>query len=108
MIDYLDEHLFYSDQFFGFHKQVSKILYCDRIDLTEGIDVTKNNSKECTICHYWYFKQGFKFQKQFCTGCCDSLILSLDISNIAIITVKYIVYRCIISDFSKSDTIHLF
>ena len=28
----------------------------DRIDISEGIDVTKTNfSKECDICHYWYF-----------------------------------------------------
>ena len=28
-----------------------------RIDISEGIDVNKTNlSKECDICHYWYFK----------------------------------------------------
>ena len=28
----------------------------DRIDISEGIDVNKTNvSKECAICHYWYF-----------------------------------------------------
>ena len=28
-----------------------------RIDISEGIDVNKTNlSKECNICHYWYFK----------------------------------------------------
>ena len=27
-----------------------------RIDISEGIDVNKTNlSKECDICHYWYF-----------------------------------------------------
>ena len=29
------------------------MLYCDRIDITEGIDLAKSNSsKECMICHY--------------------------------------------------------
>ena len=28
-----------------------------RIDISEGIDVNKTSaSKECVICHYWYFK----------------------------------------------------
>ena len=28
-----------------------------RIDISEGIDVNKTNlSKECDICHNWYFK----------------------------------------------------
>ena len=32
------------------------MLYYDRIDVSEGIDVNKTNeSKECDICHYWYF-----------------------------------------------------
>ena len=31
------------------------MLYYDRIDLSEGVDVGKaksNNSKECIVCHY--------------------------------------------------------
>ena len=33
-----------------------KMLYYDRIDVFEGIDVNKTSkSKECDICHYWYF-----------------------------------------------------
>ena len=29
----------------------------DRIDISEGIDVNKRNaSKECHICHQWYFE----------------------------------------------------
>ena len=32
------------------------MLYCDRIDVSEGIDVNKTRaSKECNICHCWYF-----------------------------------------------------
>ena len=33
------------------------MLEYERIDISEGIDVNKTNlSKECDICHYWYFK----------------------------------------------------
>ena len=32
------------------------MLYYDRIDVSEGIDVNKTSkSKECDICHYCYF-----------------------------------------------------
>ena len=32
------------------------MLYFDRIGAPEGIDVNKTKaSKECDICHYWYF-----------------------------------------------------
>ena len=35
----------------------------DRIHISEWDDVNKTNlSKECDICHYWYFKDiGFKY-----------------------------------------------
>ena len=33
-----------------------KMLYYDRIGVSEGIDVSKTcKLKECIICHYWYF-----------------------------------------------------
>ena len=33
------------------------MLHYERIDISEGVDVNKTNlSKECDICHYWYFK----------------------------------------------------
>ena len=41
-----------------------KILYYDRIDVSEGINVNKTSkSKERDICHYCCFlNRGFKFQ----------------------------------------------
>ena len=49
------------------------MLEYDRIDISEGIDVNKTNaSKECDICHYWYFKDiGFKSEPYLCNGCHD-------------------------------------
>ena len=44
------------------------MLYYDRIDFSEGIDVNKTGeSKEHDICHYWYFlDKWFKFQPDVC------------------------------------------
>ena len=34
-----------------------------RIDKSEGIDLNKNKGyKECMICHYFYFSNGFEYQ----------------------------------------------
>ena len=39
------------------------MLYFDRIDVSEGIDVNKTStSQQCDIRHCWYFlNKGFKF-----------------------------------------------
>ena len=49
------------------------MLEYERIDISEGIDINKTNlSKECDICHYWYFKNiGFKYEPYLCNGCHD-------------------------------------
>ena len=67
------------------------MFYSDRINTSKEIDLTKINiGKECMDCHYWYFDHGFKFLFFFffCNGCHVSTMLDLNISNIAIITVK--------------------
>ena len=47
------------------------MLEYERIDISEGVDVNKTNlSKECDICHYWYFKNiAFKYEPYLCNGC---------------------------------------
>ena len=49
------------------------MLEYDRVDISEGIDINQINlSKECDICHYWYFKDiGFKYESYLCNGCHD-------------------------------------
>ena len=46
------------------------MLEYDRIDISEGIDVNKtSSSKECDICHYWYFKNiCFKYEPYLRNG----------------------------------------
>ena len=49
------------------------MLEYDRIDISEGIDINKTNaSKECDICHYWYFlDKSFEYELYLCNGCHD-------------------------------------
>ena len=85
------------------------MLYFDRIDVSEGIDVNKTKpSKECDICHYWYFFNfTFKFQPNVCNRCHDLLMMSMNLSDIAILNIKGSYYRCIISLISKNEAINL-
>ena len=70
------------------------MLHYDRINISKGDDLAKSNtSKKCMICHYWLFNHGFKFQDSLSNGCHDLTVLCLNISDIAIITVKNVDYR---------------
>ena len=84
------------------------MIHCDRIDVSEGIDVNKTSeSKECDICHYWYFlNKGFKFQPNDCNRCHDLLMMSINFSDIAILNIKSAAYYCIISGISKCEAIN--
>ena len=88
--------------------QIIKTSY-DRIDVSEGIDVYKTSaSKECNIFHYWYFLDySFKFQPNVCNRCHDLLMMSMNLSNTAILNIKGSNYRCIISLISKKEAINL-
>ena len=86
-----------------------KILYFDSIDISERIDVNKTTaSKECDICHYWYFLSiSFKFQANVYNRCHVLLMMSINLSDIAILNIKGSDYRCIISLISKNEAINL-
>ena len=73
------------------------MLQYKRIDISKGIDVNKTNlSKECDICHYWYFKDiGFKYEPYLYNGCHDLMQKAMSFNNIAILYVKGSVYRII-------------
>ena len=85
------------------------MLYYDRIDVSEGINVNKTSeSNECNIFHYWYFLyKGFKFQPGFCYGCHDVLMMTITLSDIAILNIHVVDYRCIISRYGKNEAINL-
>ena len=42
-----------------------------RIDISEATDVNETNaSKDCDICHYWYFKDiGFMYEPYLFNSC---------------------------------------
>ena len=65
------------------------MLYFDRIDVSEGNDVNKTSaSKVCDICRYWYFlNYSFKFQPNMCNRCHDLLMISMNLSDIAILNI---------------------
>ena len=66
------------------------MLQYDRIDVSEGIDINKTSkSKECMLCHYWYFKDiGYKFQPYLCNGCHAVSMAAYELKNIAILNAK--------------------
>ena len=84
------------------------MLQYEKIDVSEGIDVNKTSaSKECLLCHYWYFKDaGFKFEPHVCNKCHDVLMTAYELKNIAILNVKGVHFRCILWDVSRDDTVN--
>ena len=59
------------------------MLYFDRVDISEGIDVNKTNvSKECIAWRYQYiFDKCFKFQQHVYNGFHDVLMMSKKIRS---------------------------
>ena len=50
------------------------MLEYDRTDISEEIDINKSSdkSKECNICHYWYFlDKNFNYEPHLCANLCD-------------------------------------
>ena len=68
----------------------------DRINILEIIAINKANaSKECDICHYWYFlDKTFKYEPNLC-------------KNVAIVSVKGSNYGINFWYFSKNDAINI-
>ena len=59
------------------------------------------------MCHYRYFlDKGFKFQQNACNGYHD-LLMSMNLSDIAILYIKGADYCCIISGINKSEATNL-
>ena len=65
------------------------------IDITEGINVNKTNaSKECDICHYWYFENtSFKYEPYLCNCYHDLMQKAMNFSDLTILCVKGSDYR---------------
>ena len=86
--------------------------YHDKIDVSEGININKTSaSKECVICHYWYFsnfnRKGFEFQLTVCRCCHDVLMASMNLNDIAVLNIHGAGCCAIISGISKSEAVNL-
>ena len=79
-----------------------------RIDISEGVDVNKTNlSKECDICHYWYYKNiGFKYEPYLC-NVCHNLMQKATSFNVAIVYVKGNACRIHFWYMSKDDAFNI-
>ena len=48
-----------------------------------------NVSKECELCHYWFFKDiGLKFEEHVCNGCHDLIIKAHSLKKLAKLGAK--------------------
>ena len=81
----------------------------DRIDISEGIDINKTSvSKECDICHFWYFKDtSFKYEQYLCNGCYDLMQKAMNFNDVTIVYVKGSAYRFHFWYMSKDDAINI-
>ena len=84
------------------------MLQYKKLDVSEEIDNNKTSaSKECMLCHYWYFKDvGFRSEQHVCNKCHDVLITAYDLKNIAILKVKGVDFRCILRGISRDEAVN--
>ena len=85
------------------------MLEYDRIDISEGIDMNKTgSSKECDICHYWYFlNTNFSYEPYLCNRCHDLMQKAVNFNHVAIVSIKGNDYRIHFWYMSKNDAIVL-
>ena len=85
------------------------MLEYNRIDISEEIDVNKTIlSKECDICHYWYFRDvGFKYEPYLCNGCHDLMQRTMNFNNVAIVYFKGNACRIHFWYMSKDDAVNI-
>ena len=83
------------------------MLLYEKIDVSEGIDVNKTSaSKECELCHYWFFKDiGFKFEERVCNRCHDLLTMVYFLKNVAILSAKGATFRCLLMGINKNEAL---
>ena len=83
------------------------MLYCDKTDVSEGIDVNKTSvSKVCGLCHKWrLLDKGFKFQSGDCNGSHDVLVINC--IDIAVLNIRALDYYCILWKYKYTSKFNL-
>ena len=81
------------------------MLQYPEIDASEEIDVNKTGtSKECELCHYWFFKDiGVKFEEHVCSKCHGLLTIACSLKDIAILNAKGATFRYILMGISQNE-----
>ena len=85
------------------------MLEYDRIYISEGIDINKTNaSKECDICHYWYFlDKNFNYEPYLCNVSHDLMQKTMNFNDAAIVSIKGNGYRIHFWYMSKDDAMSI-
>ena len=81
------------------------MLVYERIDISDGIDVNNAyESKECTLCHYWYFlDKSFSYGPYLCDRSYNMTQKCNKPKNISIICIKKSVHRICFLFMSKRE-----
>ena len=85
------------------------MLEYNRINISEEIDIKKTNaSRQCKICHYWYFKDiDFKYEPYLCNSCHGLMQKAVSFNDVAIVYVKGSAYRIHFWYMSKDDAVNI-
>ena len=90
-----------------------RMFYHNKIDVSEGIDISKSNksSKECIMCikskERMYFKDiGYKYEPYFYNGCHDISMMIYKLENIAILNVKGVIIDVLYGIWLKMDAVN--
>ena len=86
------------------------MLECDRVNLSEGIDVNKceDTPRKCNLCQYNYFVfKNFNYQRYLCDGCHDMSVKALSMQHLTIIYHNGHAYRVSFMFMGKNDTFNL-
>ena len=85
------------------------MLEYDRTEISEEIDLNKTNaSKECDICHYWYFlSKNLSYEPYLCNGCDDLMQKAANFNDVGIVSVKGCDFRIYFLYMSKYDAINI-
>ena len=74
------------------------------IELTflKELILIKQVQKECDVCQYWYLlNYSFKFQTNACNRCRDLLMMSMNLSGIAISDIKGLIIAVLLVSLAK-------
>ena len=86
------------------------MLECDKINISEGIDINKcgETSREYSFCKFYYFlDKNFKYGPYLCDGCYDMFMKTVSMQNLIIINHNRNYYRVTFAFMTKKDAYNL-